>query len=246
MKIAGNSKIGFDRGQFFGILLNMSRFSCIIFDLDGTLTRTNELIYATFNHVAEKYCNRVFTPAEITTMFGPPEDVAIGRLVGDERRDEAMADFYSFYEKHHHAMASAYDGVREILDFVKGRGAILALFTGKGKRSALITLKSIGIDAHFDLVVTGHDVKNYKPSSDGIRRVIRHFGLDPSTVLMVGDAVADVKAAREAGVHMAAVVWDSYARDEVLEMGVENTFHRVDVFGAWLKEMLMPAGERSR
>ncbi len=224
----------------------MSRFSCIIFDLDGTLTRTNELIYATFNHVAEKYLNRVYTPVEITGMFGPPEDVAIGKLVGSERLDDAMDDFYDFYERHHPKMAAAYEGVRELLEHVKREGVVLALFTGKGKRSTLITLRMLGIASYFDLVVTGHDVRSYKPSADGIRRVMTHFGLEPEKVLMVGDAVADVKAAREAGVRMAAALWDSYGKENVMQMDVDYSFHSIGEFARWLKETALPPGDHRR
>jgi pyrophosphatase PpaX len=222
----------------------MKRISCIIFDLDGTLTQTNELIYATFNHVAEKYVRKRFTPKEITTMFGPPELVAIKRLVGADNLDDAMKDFYTFYETHHPNMANVYKGIREILDFVKSRSLLLAIFTGKGRRSTLISLETLGIKNYFDLIVTGDDVSNYKPSAEGIRKIMRTFGLALEQVLMVGDAVADVKAAHEAGVPIAAVVWDSYGKEKVLEMEVDYLFHSVEEFSAWLKAALPSNGEQ--
>jgi len=223
--------------HFLVYFITMKRISCIIFDLDGTLTQTNELIFATFNHVAEKYMGKIYTPVEITKMFGPPEDIAIERLVGKERIDEAMDDFYSFYEKHHPRMANAYDGIREMLDFLKSKGLLLAIFTGKGKRSTLISLDILGIKNYFDIIITGNDVDNHKPSGDGIRKVLARFGLEPKQVLMVGDAVADVKAARETGVQIAAVLWDSYGKEKVLEMDVDYKFHNVSEFMAWLKNL---------
>jgi phosphoglycolate phosphatase-like HAD superfamily hydrolase len=36
----------------------MEKFTGIIFDIDGTLTSTNELIYASFNHIAKKYLHK--------------------------------------------------------------------------------------------------------------------------------------------------------------------------------------------
>lgn len=212
----------------------MNRISCFIFDLDGTLTRTNELIYATFNHVARKYLAKEFTPGEITGMFGPPEEVAIERLVGPGRRDAALVDFYDFYEKHHPAMASAYDGIRECLAFLKERGCILAIFTGKGRRTALTTLREIGLGEFFDAVITGSDVDNHKPSADGINSVLKRFALEPAEVMMVGDAVADVLAARAAHVRVASVLWDSYAREKVLTLGADEQFHSVAEFRSWL------------
>ncbi|MBI4810068.1 MAG: HAD family hydrolase, partial [Ignavibacteriales bacterium] len=204
---------------------------------------TNELIFATFNHVAEKYLGRKYSPEEITKMFGPSEEIAVGRLIDKEHIDEAMEDFYSFYEAHHPKMANAYDGVREMLDFLKERGLLLAIFTGKGKRSALITLEEIGLKNYFDVIITGDDVQNHKPSADGIKKVMARFGLEPDQVLMVGDAVADVKAAHEAGVKIAAVLWDSYGRDKVMQMEVDYSFHNVSEFVEWLKISIRNGGK---
>jgi HAD superfamily hydrolase (TIGR01509 family) len=216
----------------------MKHISCIIFDLDGTLTQTNELIFATFNHVTEKYIGKTYKPDEITKMFGPPEEIAIERLIGKERIDEAMYDFYSFYEKHHPRMANAYDGIRETLEYLKSKQLRLAIFTGKGKRSTLISLDILGIKNYFDTVITGSDVENHKPSAEGITKVMKEFGVAPHQVLMVGDAVADVKAAHEAGVKIAAVLWDSYGKDKVMQLEVDYTFHNVPEFFGWLKKSL--------
>ncbi len=220
----------------------MKRLSCIIFDIDGTLTQTNELIFATFNHVTEKYIHRVFTPAEIIAMFGPPEEIAIQRLVGDKRVDEAMDDFYRFYETHHPRLADAYQGIEGILEFLKDRGMLLAVFTGKGKRTTLITLERLGIKKYFDLIVTGSDVENHKPSGEGIRKVMSTFHLRPDEVLMVGDAVSDVKAAHEAGIPVAAVLWDSYGKSAVVEMDIDYRFHTVEEFAVWLKNAIPSHG----
>jgi pyrophosphatase PpaX len=222
----------------------MKRLSCIIFDIDGTLTQTNELIYAAFNHVTEKYIHKSFTPSEITAMFGPPEEIAIQRLVGNERLDDAMKDFYAFYESHHPSMAEAYKGIREILDFLKRQGIVLAVFTGKGKRSALITLEKLSIKNYFDLIVTGTDVVLHKPSAEGIRKVMQQFGLSTDDVLMVGDAVADVKAAHEAGIPIAAVLWDSYGKKMVMQMEVDYLFHNVKEFSEWIRLVIPAQGEQ--
>lgn len=216
----------------------MYPFSCVIFDIDGTLTQTNELIFATFNHVAGKYVGKTFTSSEITAMFGPPEEVAIEQLVGSKNLGAAMDDFYSFYEQHHPAMAGAYEGIREVLEYLHQQRILLAVFTGKGKRSARITLERLGIIHYFDLIITGNDVEHYKPSADGIRRVMKTFALEPAQVLMVGDAVADVHASHEAGVAIAAVVWDSYGKDHVLQMNVDYLFHNVEDFSEWIRKII--------
>lgn len=212
----------------------MKHFSCVIFDLDGTISQTNELIYATFNHVAGKYLKKVLTTGQIIAMFGPPEEVAIERLVGMEQSASALRDFCRFYEENHDAMAAAHAGIPEMLRSLSKKGVFLAVFTGKGRKTTLITLEKFGIRRYFDHIVTGTDVEHHKPSGDGIRLILGKFGLDPSEVLMVGDAVADVQAARETGVEIASVLWDSYGKSEVLKMGVEHVFYDVGAFSAWL------------
>jgi pyrophosphatase PpaX len=124
---------------------------------------------------------------------------------------------------------------------LRSRGLLLAVFTGKGRRTTLITLDMIGIRQFFDMIVTGSDVRHHKPSADGIRSVMAAFGLGPEEVLMVGDAVSDVQAAREAGVRIAAVLWDSYGRDSVMQMDVDYRFDNVAKFDAWLRENLSGA-----
>jgi pyrophosphatase PpaX len=226
--------------------MHMNRISCVIFDMDGTLTQTNELIFATFNYVTGKYLHKKFSPKEITALFGPPEEVAIRKLIGRERFERAMKDFYSYYEDHHARMAGLHEGIREILEFLKSRGILLAVFTGKGKRTTVITLEKMGIKQYFDMIVTGSDVANHKPSPDGIRKVLSRYSLQPAEVLMVGDAVSDVTAAHAAGVRIAAVLWDSYGREKVQTMDVDERFESVGEFFSWLRNTIPRDGEVTR
>ena len=187
----------------------MKHLKCIVFDMDGTLAETNQLIYDSFNYIAQKYAGRRYTVPEIIAMFGPPEEDALLNIVAPEQIDDVMKDYLSFYRKHHNQLARIYPGIENILSSIKEHGRMLALFTGKGTPTATITMQEFHIEKHFDYVVTGNDVVKYKPSSEGLFKIMKHFSLQPDEMLMVGDSVSDVKAAHEAGVKIAAVVWDS-------------------------------------
>lgn len=214
------------------------RLTCVIFDVDGTLTRTNELIFASFNHVAVKYLGKTLAPQEIIALFGPPEDGALLRLLGRERAGAAMDELCDYYRIHHRAMASLYAGVDEVLRFLKGQEVKLAVFTGKGNRTVTITLQELRISHYFDLVVSGTDVVNHKPHPEGIQRVLRTLGIHPSQALMVGDALSDVKASRSAGVRVAAALWDSYDRERMAQAGTDLQFHEVGEMYAWFRTHL--------
>ena len=210
-----------------------SPFACVIFDIDGTLTRTNDLIFASFNFVAQKYLGRSFAPEEIIALFGPPEEGAILQVFGPERVDVVLEDLLSFYAAHHSAMASAHSGIVEILDFLKCRGTKLAVFTGKGRQTTAITLRALELHEYFDLIVSGNDVTRHKPDPEGIFKVLREFSVSPGQALMVGDSINDVRAARAAGVRIAAVLWDCYDPARMREAQSDYLFERVADLRKW-------------
>ena len=209
------------------------KFEGIIFDIDGTLTSTNELIFRSFNHIAKKYLDRTFTDNEIISLFGPTENVILKEWCGNNF-EAAKKDYYEFYKSHHH-IVNLYPGIKELLDYLKTKGVLLAVFTGKGRQASLITLEELSIIDYFDLIVTGDDVANHKPSSEGIMKFVNEYNLKKDEILMIGDSVADIRASKEAGIRIASALWDSYAAEKVKTLGSDYYFHTVDE----LKEFLI-------
>jgi HAD superfamily hydrolase (TIGR01509 family) len=205
---------------------NKSRFKGIIFDVDGTLTFTNQLIFDSFNHITKKYLGKSYSDEEVIALFGPTEDVILKDICKDEY-ESARKDYYDYY-KDNHSIAQLYDGIKSLIIEIKKSGILLSIFTGKGRTSALITLDEFELTKYFDLIVSGDDVENHKPSPEGINKFLNMFNLNPKDVLMIGDAPSDIIAAKEAGVEIASVVWDSYAEVEVQKLNSINLFHSVD------------------
>jgi HAD superfamily hydrolase (TIGR01549 family) len=200
-------------------------FDGFIFDVDGTLTSTNQLIFDSFNFIAKKYLNRTFTDEEIVAMFGPTEDVILKKWCG-ERFEQARIEYYKYYNDNHWK-AKLYAGTKEILDYLKNNKFPLGIFTGKGREATTITLKQLGVYHYFDLIVTGDDVANHKPSAEGILKFVNHFGLKNERVLMIGDSVSDVKASKEAGIKVTSALWDSYAHEKVKTLQSDYYFYSV-------------------
>jgi len=212
--------------------------SCVIFDIDGTLTRTNDLIFASFNHLARQYLGRTYAPAEIVGFFGPPEEGALSRLFGPEEVDRRMDELCEFYESNHASMAEAHAGVRELLAYLKDRGIRLAVFTGKGKRTTTITLEALELNRYFDVIVSGTDVVQHKPHPEGICRVLDRFDVPAEETIMVGDSLSDIRASRAAGVHIASALWDCFDPEGVLSENGSFAFHSVEDLHAWLREKI--------
>ena len=203
-----------------------SRFKGIIFDVDGTLTYTNQLIFDSFNHIAERYLDKRFSNEEIIALFGPTEDVILKEICKDDY-ESARKDYYSYY-KDNHSIAQLYEGIKSLLIEINDADILLSIFTGKGRTSALITLNELGLTDYFDMIISGDDVLNHKPSPEGIIKFLKKHNFNPLDVLMIGDAPSDIIAANEAGVEIASVVWDSYSENEVKKLNQNNVFYTVD------------------
>ena len=214
----------------------MHNFDGIIFDVDGTLTSTNDLIFESFRYISKKYFNKNPSNNEIMSLFGPTENVILKEWSGDNY-EKVKDDYYNFYSDNHH-MAKLYPGIKEILDFLKSKKVLLSIFTGKGREAAEITLKKLKIFDYFDLVVTGDDVINHKPSAEGINKFIDKYNLAKEKVLMIGDSPSDIKAARSAGVKIASAIWDSYVKKEVLQSGSDYIFREVKDLEEFIKNNL--------
>jgi HAD superfamily hydrolase (TIGR01549 family) len=215
----------------------MRKFDGFIFDIDGTLASTNELIFSTFRYITKKYLNKNISNEEIIELFGPTEDVILKIFMKDNYED-AKKDYYEFYENNHDAMADVYPGLKEILEMIKTAGIPLSIYTGKGRQSSIITLTKIGVIDYFELIVTGDDVPEPKPSRLGIDAFVNKFNLDRDRVLMIGDSPADIIAAREANVKMASVVWDAYAKDKVISLNNNYLFHSVDELHKFIEQSI--------
>ncbi len=213
------------------------KIKCVIFDLDGTIAQTNELIFETFNYISRKYTGKVFTPEEIANeFFGPPEEGGIRKLIilyGDDKIKseefirEATKEFYSYYEMNHHK-AREYEGIRDLLSSLKMAGLKLAIFTGKGRVTTSITLKKLDLEKFFDIIITGDDVKSHKPSGEGIKKILEILNLSPDEAILIGDATSDVKAAREAKVKVISALWDSLAKEKVMDMKPDITVNSIE------------------
>ena len=115
-------------------------------------------------------------------------------------------------------MHNYYDGIKSLIIDINNANILLSIFTGKGRTSALITLDELGLTDYFDMIISGDDVLNHKPSPEGIIKFLKKHNFNPSDVLMIGDAPSDIIAANEAGVEIASVIWDSYSEDEVRKL----------------------------
>ncbi|MCS7242276.1 HAD family hydrolase [Candidatus Caldatribacterium sp.] len=211
-------------------------FKLFIWDLDNTVIGSSKLLWGAFQWVAERFAQRLMSPQEIVSLYGPPEDVVVEQIVGRERKEEALRAFYEFYEREHDHLVTLFPEVLEIIAFLRTKKVKQALFTAKGRKSASITLDRLRIGGHFDFILCGDEVERAKPYPDGVIRILRHFGVQPSETLYVGDSPLDAQAAHGAGVAFALALWDSFHRSQAKYIEAEYVFATPREMFQWMQE----------
>ncbi len=211
----------------------MAKIKAVIFDLDGTVGDTLPLIITAFRNALEPLINRSVTDAEIISTFGPSEEGTIMSLAPDHY-ERGLADYLSYYEELHHLCPEPFEGVREMLETLRSNRIRLAMVTGKGEKSAHITLKKFELEHYFEIVETGSPMGPRKP--DGIKAALEVFGnISVKETIYVGDAPSDIQSSRDAGVSIVSAAWaDSAEKEVLLSLKPDEIFYTIPSFRDWL------------
>lgn len=191
----------------------MTTVPCLLWDVDGTLVDTTELISASLDHVYQKYYGRTLPDAERRALigtplskqvrvFGPLEDFGIAEA-------DILGDFIDYYEVHRASERILHDVIAILIEG-RRRGLPTGLVTSKNREELANTLPRLGIADYVDFAVTADDIPNPKPAPDGILLALDHFaipaGLRPNA-FYIGDTVHDMYAANAAVVRGIGVTW---------------------------------------
>ena len=194
----------------------------LIFDMDGTLADTFPLVVAAWNEAVRSHFGRDCTAEEVIARFGVPDPEMIRGAVPHSLWDEAIERYHAHYESQHRAMARPFEGVTELLGALRRGNKSLGVVTGKGRRSAKISLAALGWGETFDVVITGEDVRAQKPAPDGLLEAARRLGATPRECIFVGDSPADIGAGKAAGVPTIVAGWHPVYLDELRRLGPDH------------------------
>ena len=191
----------------------------VIFDMDGTLADTFPLVVSAWNAAMRGHAGRDATAEEVIARFGVPDPMMIRNALPPHLGDEAVEVYHVHYERQHGALAQPFEGITEMLAAIKSRGLLTGVMTGKGRRSAKITLAALAWEGMFDAVVTGEDVTHQKPHPEGLLKVTEQLRVAPAECVFVGDSPADIGAGKNAGMRTIVAGWHPVYLDEVRAMG---------------------------
>lgn len=180
----------------------------VLFDLDGTIIDTNELIISTFMHVlGSHFPQQPYTREQIIPHMGMTLEQQMQTFSGRQEVAELVADYRSYNGLHHDAMVREFPRVNEVISTLHQRGIKMGVVTTKIRPTTLRALELFGLKQYMDTIVTVQDVEHPKPHPEPVLTAVKQLGADPSRTLMVGDSAADIQSAKAAGVKAAGVAW---------------------------------------
>jgi len=184
----------------------------ILFDLDGTLIDTNDLIIQSFLHTLEKYYPSKYKREDVLPYIGPTLKETFGSM--DETKVEEMIQTYrTFNLSNHDQLVKEYEGVFETIQTLKEQGFKIGIVTSKISDVVMKGLKLTKLDQFFDVVVALDHVEKAKPDPGPLYMALDQLGSTPEETIMVGDNHHDVLAGKNAGMRTAGVAWTVKGRE---------------------------------
>jgi Predicted phosphatases len=187
-------------------------WSCILFDLDGTIADSAPGITATLAHMFEALELPVPAPAELLRYVGPPILDAFRDFAGfsPEKSAHALKIYREEYALNGVTGTCAYPGIRDLLAAVDESGIPVSLATSKPELPATNMLNTYGLRQYFDVITGASADETRSAKSDVVAEALRRLaatGADVSRPVMVGDRIHDVEGAAAHNVPTIYVEW---------------------------------------
>ncbi len=205
----------------------MLGFDPVLFDLDGTVVDTVDLIVQSFRYAVRTVLGADLPDEYITAGVGQPLMTQMERLSKEKARE--LYDVYREYNhRRHDELIRPYDGIDEALAALKAEGRRLGIVTSKSRDTTAMAFSAVGLGDLFDAVVTASDTETHKPAPEPILLCLERLdgarggaGEPPhaSRPIYIGDSPVDVHAGKAAGVATAAVGWGVFSRAALVEAG---------------------------
>lgn len=188
----------------------------LLFDLDGTLVDSIELILSSFRHTFRTHFGTVPPDSKWIAGLGTPLFTQLREFTQDDAlASEMIATYRAYQMEHHDSLMRAYAGVPEAMAELRAAGHPTALVTSKMGDLAHRALRFTGIDGTIDLVIGMEDSTRHKPDPEPVRIALEKLGREPSEAVFLGDSPHDILAGNAAGVVTVAAQWGPFTHAEL-------------------------------
>ena len=200
-----------------------------LFDFDGTLVDTTELIFQSLRHAAGEVLGREIPRETLMANVGQPLPRQMELI--DAERAEALLESYRLHnDEHHDVLIGEFPGVERNLARLRAGGLRVAVVTSKRRFSVTMALKTFpGLGEVVDRFVTMEDTAEHNPHPAPLLKGLEFLGnVPPEEAAYVGDSPFDVAAAKAAGITSVAVSWGAFSEDTLRSAEPDHLVEDID------------------
>ena len=193
----------------------------ILFDFEGTLVDFQWQLSAAINETLAMLWHMGFAPERIlsrkySTLLSEAMQKATEIGLSPEQVRERIGEVYDRYDEDALTRWTLRPFVLESLVAIKEKGIRTALVSNLGGKTLTAALSKFCLTNYFDIVLSRYDVKNLKPSPDGLHLALEKLGVRKDASIFIGDSLDDVNAAKTAGIRVIIITAGENATDEIL------------------------------
>jgi pyrophosphatase PpaX len=201
------------------------RYPTVLFDLDGTLIDSGEIIISSFRHATQTVLEREIPDEVLAAAVGGSNIYEQMRAFDEERADELVR----VYREHNaplHDDLVAFEGIERVLDRLRAEGRQLGIVTAKRRKTVDLAFAILPLERYFDAVVTSEQTEHHKPHPEPVLTALDRLGTKPEEAAFVGDSPFDMGAGKAAGVFTVAVSWGKiHSVERLRETGADAVVH---------------------
>ncbi len=192
----------------------------VIFDADGTLLDSRELVFQAYEHLLAQHGYRPPDRNELAKSMGKTTN-EVYSMFAPEHDDETLTSLHREFQKQQLDLFDAYEGLHDLLDALKDGGLQMGICTSRGS-NVIPLLEKARIQEYFGAIVHAEMVSKHKPDPEGLFKACEGLNVSPSAVVMVGDTDADIEAGKAAGVAFTIGITHGFGtREHLREAGAD-------------------------
>ncbi|QHI72560.1 HAD-IA family hydrolase [Aminipila terrae] len=185
----------------------MNRINTILFDFDGTVMNTNELILGSWQHTFKTIMGKEGDPEAIQRTFGETLAKSMNDFFPEFPLDDAIEIYRGYQAGRFADVISPFPGMIELIKELNRQGYKTAVVTSRLRPTTMEGLEKYKLDTILDEIVTMEDCTKHKPDPEPALIALEKLGSKPEESMMIGDSKFDIGCANNAGVTSVLVDW---------------------------------------
>jgi pyrophosphatase PpaX len=201
-------------------------YKAVVFDLDGTVVDSVELIIVSFQHAIREVLGRELSREDAVAWVGMPLIEQMQRF-SPEHAEQLVEVYREFNHREHDRMLTLYEGIQHLLAGLREAGVKVGLVTSKSRFTTQMAFDLTGIESYFDATICAGEASGNKPLPDPILACLEQLGFEPTEAAYVGDSPSDIQAALAAGVIAIAVTWGVFPAEKLVAEKPDVLVHTI-------------------